>query len=50
MKKILLHPPTLGLKEKRYLIKTVSDNWISTANSNILSLRINKIILNLNIA
>ena len=36
-KKILLHPPTLGLKEKRYLIKTVSDNWISTAGPNILS-------------
>ena len=36
-KKILLHPPTLGLNEKRYLIKTVSDNWISTAGPNILS-------------
>ena len=25
-KKILLHPPTLGLKEKRYLINTVSES------------------------
>ena len=36
-KKILLHPPTLTLNEKKYLIKTVADNWISTAGPNILS-------------
>ena len=33
--RILLHPPHLNLKDKKYLNNTIAENWISTAGPNI---------------